>query len=83
LSENAVKYAAVFVIVGVLLVGFYLIIPGAYDKINATDLGAEGNKTLDDAYTLMLNNQSVYGWVFIALAALAVVSAVMAFGRRS
>lgn len=80
MSENATKFIAAFAIISVMILGFYLVLPSSYETLNATDLGA-GNETLDDAYRLMLENQSIYGWLAVALAAFAIVSVVYYLAR--
>ena len=82
-SNVALSGVIAFMLVGILVIGFYLVIPATYLRVNATDLGAVGNATLDNAYVFATNTQSIMGAVLIVLAAVSIVIVLAwVFGRR-
>jgi hypothetical protein len=82
--EKISQAVVAFVVAGFLMVGFFLIIPGTYDRINAEDLGVQGNQTLDTTYSTILGVESVFGFVFLVLGVLVtvLVAYTLVAGRR-
>jgi ABC-type antimicrobial peptide transport system permease subunit len=79
----AVSGIIAFVTVGILMLGFFLIVPDTYTRMNATDMGAMGNATRDGAYTFALNIQSVTSSILWVLAGATIVIVLAAvYGRR-
>lgn len=72
-----------FAIIGILFVGFFLIIPATYDRIDVTDLGAQGNETLDTAYNFTTSLQGTFGILILVLGILSLMLVVLfVAGRR-
>lgn len=72
-----------FMLISIFLIGFFLVMPSSYDRLDELELGPQGNETLDTAYTLVLNLQGIFGFLFIMMAAFTAMGAMMyIFGGR-
>jgi hypothetical protein len=72
-----------FALVSIFLLGFFLIIPGSYNRLDLLDLGFQGNATLDSGFDFLLNSQSVFGFMFMLLAAFSIIAVMWyVFGGR-
>ena len=82
-TSLALSGVVAFVIVGVLMLGFFLVVPDTYTRMNATDMGAMGNATRAGAYTFVLNIQTITSSIMWLLAGVTIVIITSyAFGRR-
>lgn len=80
--NQAAGVMVAFGIMGIIFLGFFLIVPQTYSQLDATDLGAVGNSTLDDAYGLSVTVQRLSGVLILAAGGLGLAAIVIwAVGR--
>lgn len=72
-----------FSVMGIIFLGFFLIIPQTYTRLSSEDLGTVGNTTLVDAYNVSMVVQNLSGVLIIAAGVITLVAVVIfVFGRR-